>query len=148
MLDQALSDAPLVLPQEHSAKFSESSRRIVQRAKDALPVPDGEGEDGDLPLQCLLEHGRGGLVDDLCELSDKLGADGDPGEHHRAERTHVRVESEIPSIESVLRNRDEGTTRPAVTQPGEGSCGLARHKPTASSLLFTYPRAWHGLGAA
>ena len=61
-------------------------------------------------------------------------------------RQYIRTEAKIPSIEAVFRDRDEGTPKPAVTQPGEGSCGLARHKPTASPLPSTYPRIWHGWG--
>jgi len=82
------------------------------------------------------------------ELEDVLVGHRNAREHHPAERTHVRTEHKFPSIEAVFRNHDEGTTKPAVTQPGEGSCGLARHKPTASPLPSTYPRVWHGLGTA
>ena len=151
-LHESLAHAPLMLEEQHAAELREASRRIVEGAKDALPVFDRQcehlrlGVPGTLePLCTVVESG---FPEQTCELEDVLVGYRNAREHHPAERTHVRPKHKVPSIEAVFGTREEGTTQPAVTQPGEGSCGLARHKPTASPLPFPYSRVWHGLGAA
>jgi hypothetical protein len=71
-LDQPLTHSPLVLAKQHAAKLLEPGRRIVERAQDALPVVDRQCDDGDLPVQGVLQQAAGRLVDQAGKVADEL----------------------------------------------------------------------------
>jgi hypothetical protein len=54
-LDESLAHAPLVLAKQDAAELFEASWRVVEGAKNALPVLDRERNDRNLPVQRVLE---------------------------------------------------------------------------------------------
>ena len=82
---QPLALAPRLLFEQHAAQLGEGVGRIIERAEDALPVLDRQGDDQHVRLERTLEEARGRLVDQACELANGVLTDRDPREHHRAE---------------------------------------------------------------
>jgi hypothetical protein len=67
-----------MLAQEHAAKLREAGGRVIEGTEDAFPVLDRQRKDQNLGIESTLEHGRGGLVDELRQLADEVGADRNP----------------------------------------------------------------------
>ena len=73
-LHEPLAHAPLVLYEQDAAKLCEPVRWVVERPEDPPTVVDRQREDHDLRFERVLEHGRGGLVDEVCQLADEIRA--------------------------------------------------------------------------
>ena len=120
-LNEPHTPSPLVLAQEHAAELREPRRRIVEGAKDALAIVDGEREHLRLGVVALLELLRYRLEGDLSEqtreLEDVFVGYRNPCQHHRSEATaqllpfrlHPDVEVDPLAVEDDLAFADLGS---------------------------------------
>jgi len=75
------------IPRNHGGLTNASAGRIVERPEDALAILDRQGDDHGLAFDGVLENSRGGLIDEVRQLADEVGADWNPREPHRSEAT-------------------------------------------------------------
>ena len=123
LLHEPHARPPLVLAQEQTAEFSESVGCILEGSDDRLALRNGESEDLRLAVACDLD--LLGDVVEACEsekcrqLENASVGDGEAGEHHRVERTYVRLQLEDPVAEERSRPSRVGLRPPIPLSPEE-----------------------------
>jgi len=116
-LYESLAHAPLVLADEHGAKFCEGvGSDIVEHPEDAFAIVDRQRHDECAEGERLLKHTSCGLVDEADELPNVVFGNPEAGEHHLGEAISARGSAS-----------EEGHRQ----EPGQTGAGVASPKAVA-----------------